>query len=89
MTSISNKETIRKFIVKEIAKKEEHMQVSDQENIVETGLIDSLGIMQLVLYLEKEFFIKVKDEDIIPEHFESIDAISAYIGKSSMKEDAQ
>ena len=89
MTSISNKETIRKFIVKELAKKEEHMQVSDQENIVETGLIDSLGIMQLVLYLEKEFFIKVKDEDIIPEHFESIDAISAYIGKSSMKEDAQ
>jgi acyl carrier protein len=89
MTSISNKETIRKFIVKEIAKKEEHMHVSDQENIVETGLIDSLGIMQLVLYLEKEFLIKVKDEDIIPEHFESIDAISAYIGKSSMKEDAQ
>lgn len=89
MTSISNKEIIKKFIVKEIAKKEEHMQVSDQENIVETGLIDSLGIMQLVLYLEKEFFIKVKDEDIIPEHFESIDAISAYIGKSSMNEDAQ
>jgi acyl carrier protein len=89
MTSISNKEMIRKFIVKEIAKKEEHMHVSDQENIVETGLIDSLGIMQLVLYLEKEFLIKVKDEDIIPEHFESIDAISAYIGKSSLKEDAQ
>ncbi len=86
MLVISNKEIIRKYMVEELAKKNEHMQISDQENIIETGLIDSLGIMQLVPFLEEAFSIRIRDEDIIPEHFESIDAISVYIGRVSVKE---
>jgi acyl carrier protein len=58
------------------------MSVNDQDNLITTGVIDSLAVMQLVAFIEESFSIKVKDEDIVPENFESIEAISVFIGKN-------
>jgi acyl carrier protein len=40
------------------------------------GMVDSLGLIKIVNFLEERFSIKLKDEDIIPDHFESIESIS-------------
>ncbi|MCK4821364.1 acyl carrier protein [bacterium] len=74
----SIKELIRKFIV-QLAKKKEHANVNDDDDVITMGIIDSLGIMQLVAYIEETFSIKVNDEDIIPDNFESIEVISSFI----------
>ena len=74
----SIKELIRKFIV-QLAKKKEHANVNDDDDVITMGIIDSLGIMQLVAYIEETFSIKVNDEDIIPDNFESIEFISSFI----------
>ena len=78
----SNKELIRKFVLQKLAKKEIQVNVNDQDNLITIGVIDSLGIMQLVAYIEETFSVKVKDEDIVPDNFESIEAISLFIGKN-------
>ncbi|OGP74753.1 MAG: hypothetical protein A2W09_02850 [Deltaproteobacteria bacterium RBG_16_50_11] len=75
----SNRILIRKFIQHKVAKGKENREIHDEDNIITTGIIDSLGIMQLVAYIEETFSIKIKDEDIIPDHFESIATISAFI----------
>ena len=82
MDILSNKELIRKFILQKIAKKAIQMNVNDQDNLITTGVIDSLAVMQLVAFIEESFSIKVKDEDIVPENFESIEVISAFVGKN-------
>lgn len=76
------KEAIREFVRSKLSKKKNHTTVDDKSNIIEAGIIDSLGIMQLVEFIENKFSLKVKDEDIIPDNFESIETISSFIDRS-------
>jgi acyl carrier protein len=80
--STNNKELIRKFLIEKLARTKNINHIHDQDNIIENGIIDSLGIMQLVAYIEATFAVKVKDEDIIPENFESVDVIYSYLERS-------
>ena len=43
------------------------------------GLLDSLAIAQLVAFLEEEFRISLRDEDLVAEHFESLDSVTALV----------
>lgn len=51
------------------------------ENLLESGLIDSLGIMKLVAFLEDEFQVSIPPEDLIIENFMTIGHMSAYLSK--------
>jgi len=48
-------------------------------SLLDSGLIDSTGIFELVTFLEGEFGIAVADEDIVPEHFETVRQIAAFV----------
>jgi len=76
------KEEIREFVRSKLSKKKNHTAIDDKDNIIEAGIIDSLGIMQLVEFIENKFSLKVKDEDIIPDNFESIETISSFVERS-------
>jgi len=78
-TMTNNKELIREFVMEKLARAKKIDRIDDQDNLIENGTIDSMGIMQLVAYLEGMFAVKVKDEDIVPENFESLDVITSYI----------
>lgn len=50
-----------------------------EDNLLESGIIDSLGILDLVSFLEQEFGIMVGDDELIPENFESVDRLSSFV----------
>lgn len=52
---------------------------SDQTSLIETGIIDSLGIMKVLLFIERTFSFQVPEQDVVPEYFESIQALAAYL----------
>jgi len=54
-------------------------QLNRTTPLLESGILDSLGILELVGYMEQHYKIVVSDEDLIPENFESIDRIASYI----------
>jgi len=58
-------------------------EIEEDESLIEKGYIDSLGIIGLILYIEHNFNIKVKDSEIVPENFDSIINIIAYINKKA------
>jgi len=70
-----SKELIRKFVQTELMKGNAKMELKDTDSLLETGIVDSMGIQVLISYLEKTFSIKVQDDEIIPDNFESIAAI--------------
>lgn len=72
---------IREFIQTEIMKKGDLSGVKDPDSLIESGIIDSLGIQILLEYLEKSFSVSISDDELVPENFESIDAIAEFIGK--------
>jgi acyl carrier protein len=50
-----------------------------EEDLFSSGILDSLGVLQLVLFIEEKFSITVSDEDVVYENFNSIFAIARYI----------
>jgi len=71
---------IREFILKHfpLARKS---GLKPGDKWLETGMIDSLGILDLVHYLEKEFSLVISDDDLQPENFESLEAVARFICK--------
>ena len=57
--------------------------VSVDESLFDRGIIDSLGIMSLVTYLEDRFGITIKETDLLPDNFDSIESITIYISKNN------
>jgi acyl carrier protein len=49
------------------------------DNLLETGVVDSLGILELVTFMEKEFSLKISDDELTAENFASIERIAAFI----------
>jgi acyl carrier protein len=47
-------------------------KLKDGDSLLEKGIIDSTGVLELVLYLEEEFGIKIEDEEITPENLDSL-----------------
>lgn len=84
MIDSAKKEALRQFITGKLAKKENQKAITDEDNIIMSGLVDSLGIMRLIAFLEEKFGVKVRDEDILPENFESIDNIARFLSSQGL-----
>lgn len=69
---------IQKFILDELAKgRKKTIDVND--DLLGEGIIDSLGILQLVAFIEDKFNYVVPDEDVVIENFMSVNALSHYL----------
>jgi acyl carrier protein len=53
--------------------------LDDDEPLLKNGLIDSLGILEVVSFIESEFGIVVSDEDLMPENFGSLRCIAEFV----------
>jgi acyl carrier protein len=71
-------DTIRNFVTTTfpLARKR---GVGDSDLLLETGIIDSLGILDLVQFLETEFGLHVEDDELLPENFQSIRAVAEFV----------
>jgi acyl carrier protein len=67
------------FIVEEIAMGQGPPSLAPDEDLLASGLIDSLGVTQLVAFLEERFGIAVTDADLVPTNFQSLAQIGAYV----------
>ena len=79
------KDQIREFVL-ENARSKGINEVSDEESLMESGIIDSLGIFRLVAFLEDNFRVRISDDEIIHENFQSISEIERFVsGKLAKK----
>lgn len=69
---------VREFVLKQfpLARKN---GLKPEERWLESGLIDSLGILDLVHFLEEKFKVQVTDEELLPDNFQSLQAVAAFV----------
>ena len=60
-------------------------EFEDEDSLLDKGVIDSVGIMELVFFVQNNFDIDIKDEEIIPDNFDSINKLSSYISRKMNK----
>jgi methoxymalonate biosynthesis acyl carrier protein len=63
------------FIKTDLARGKGVHHLGETDNLIENGVMDSLAIMKLILFLEDEFEIKIADEDLALENFTSVESI--------------
>lgn len=66
-------------------KKRFQKDVSPSDSLLDSGLIDSVGIFELVTFLEERFGVQIPDEEIVPEHFETIENLNALVARLSAR----
>lgn len=54
-------------------------QMADETSLLDAGIVDSTGILEVVTYLETEFGIKVDDSELLPENLDSIANIVGFV----------
>lgn len=73
---------VRRFIVDELRWHGKPEELVGDLPLISQGIIDSLGIYELVALLEGEYGLTVDDGDVLPTNFGSLDAIAAYVAAS-------
>ena len=79
MIDIDIKETIREFIADNFLKRDESKTFDDDDSFLENAMIDSVGVVELVAFIEETFGFRVEDEELVPENLDSVDKLVAYI----------
>lgn len=68
---------IRNFLAN--ALKRDTGQLANADSLLEAGVIDSLGVLELVGYIETQYGVQVSEDEMMPENFDSVDAIAAFV----------
>jgi acyl carrier protein len=74
-----SEEVIRRFITQEVAKDGLGDVISDDFPLLDRQVLDSLGMFQLVSFLEDEFDIEIDDEELVPSNFNTVRDISRLV----------
>ncbi|OGO04520.1 MAG: hypothetical protein A2Y73_01555 [Chloroflexi bacterium RBG_13_56_8] len=71
-------EKIRKFLCEYFIVEQ---NLDNDASFLESGIVDSTGVLELVLFAEETFGIQVDDHDVIPDNFDSVNQLAAYIAR--------
>jgi acyl carrier protein len=57
------------------------LDLQPHDSLLENGVIDSTGVLELVSFLEERYSIKVEDDEVVPDNLDSIVNIAAYVSR--------
>ena len=72
---------IHEFLVNEVFYDREVKDLKSDDPLIERGLLDSLSILKTVSFCEERFGITIPDDEVLPDHFESVRAIAALVDR--------
>ncbi len=70
---------INDYISRELVQDPALLPLADDTSLLESGILDSLSLLRLVVFLEERFGITMGDADLLPENFASVNTICAYL----------
>lgn len=74
---ITNK--VRAYILENFLFSEDQSLLKDNDSFIDTGIIDSTGIIEVIMFLEETFGIQVKTEEMLPENLDSVTRITTFV----------
>jgi acyl carrier protein len=76
---VSIEDEVRDFITREAGWTGDRELLTPDYHLIDNGVLDSMGIFQLVTYLEDHLGVEIPDEELVPDNFESIAAIGRLV----------
>ena len=79
MREMSIRQAVKGFILSNFLFAEDESVLGDAQSLVKSGVIDSTGVLELILHLEKTYAITVGEDEMVPENFDSVNNIVAFV----------
>lgn len=76
------RDQVRGYILQNLLFTDDASQLPDDVSLLERGIIDSTGVLEIVMFLEETYGIKVKDSDMLPENFDKVDNIARFVART-------
>ena len=70
---------INEYISRELVQDPALLPLADETSLMDSGILDSLSLLRLVVFMERRFGITVGDADLLPDNFASVNAVCAYL----------
>ena len=71
--------SIRNYLTDNMLFGDESLKYSDTDSLIDVGIIDSIAVLEIVLFAQETYGIPVEDHEIIPENFDSIANLARFI----------
>jgi acyl carrier protein len=75
------RDKVREYIIENFLFGDDAPLTSDGISLLDEGIIDSVGVMELVSFLEQDFGIGVDDDELIPDNLDSVANLVAFVGR--------
>lgn len=73
------RDTIRSFILQNYLFTDDQSALNDDTSFLESGVVDSTGMMEVIFFLEETWGIKVEDEEMVPENLDSVTNLVVFL----------
>ena len=71
--------TLRGFILNNFLFGQNGHVLQDDDSLLEQGIIDSTGVLELVSFLERDYRLTIEDEELIPENLDSVANLASFV----------
>ena len=77
------KEKLRKFVLENYLFTDDQSQLNDSDSFLESGIIDSTGILEVITFIQDTLGITIEDDEMIPENLDSVNNIIVFTAKKA------
>jgi len=84
VTAESIRKKLRSYVLENFLFTDDDGALSDDDSFLELGIVDSTGIMEVILYVEEEFGMTVADDEMTPDNLDSVDSLVAFVQKKTV-----
>jgi len=82
---MSSEEKIRGFILENYLFTDDQSELNNDDSFLDQGILDSTGILEIIFFIEDEFGIKIKDDEMVPDNLDSVNRIVAFIERKQQE----
>lgn len=75
------REHIKRYLVENFLFSDDVSAIGDTDSLIHSGIVDSTGIHELILFIEENFKLMVSPEEMTPANFDSVSVIDDFVGR--------
>ena len=83
------REQIRAFVAENLLFSDEQFPYGDEDSFLANGIIDSMGVLELVEFVSQTFTITVPGQEVLPENFDSVRKLTQYVLRKQRESESQ
>jgi len=81
------KEQLKDYIARNLLFSDNGFKYDDDDSFLEEGIVDSIGVLELVAFVDETFGVEVEDHEVTPDNFDSVNKLTAYVQSKQSSSD--